>query len=513
MIKKSFKPYTGNPVFEGADFYIHKRKRDIGKAAGNAAMSDKDISREFSRQKEQAGEASKTYYKELFLENLDVKDDGLLILNEAFEEDTNSIIQEIDKQLKEKLQSAINKKDLEKLMQYYKDSSEISKDLLLESRKATAAFNQLLQNLADASNLINGPYGKALGAFLVYYKENGRKKMSLSQMGQTLTDAITSFMYLNPIISLEESKIIDVINAIQTLGKNFTVGKTSNQKADIVESNITNVVDSVFQKGFSEVIGSQLNSVAGLAINEELAKIKGSETTQIQKTDLKGYLSKLEGKKAAGKTDILFPNVGVSIDKSEATPQGGNIKINIGISNKFYRSYNFQGGSFDGSKLHFSSASGGSLKEALDSLFETDYQHYLAYNTLFRGASDFPSATIALQDIILTRQITRLFASRGGVQDFSQFVIVNGQVVSVLDLINYALDKNVGLSSSMDKNETQAINLHIKGRKDFYEYKKEKNARIRTPRTNDKINSATIVAYVRVEKLMTAIPTNAQIKK
>jgi hypothetical protein len=41
------------------------------------------------------------------------------------------------------------------------------------------------------------------------------------------------------------------------------------------------------------------------------------------------------------------------------------------------------------------------------------------------------AANIALNDILLTRQINRIFASRGGVKDFSQYVLVNGMVVSI----------------------------------------------------------------------------------
>ena len=164
-----YKIYTGNPVFVNEDeahYYIHKRKRDIGKAAEGSHMSDKDIAGVFSQQKEQAGEAARTFYKTLFLENLKMSKRSMELLNDVFEEDNDTIIQEIDKQLKKKLQSAINQKELSKLMTYYKDAAEASQDLLAESTKATSAFNTVLQCLADASNLIHGPYGESLASIL-----------------------------------------------------------------------------------------------------------------------------------------------------------------------------------------------------------------------------------------------------------------------------------------------------------------------------------------------------------
>ena len=80
-----YKVYTGNPVFVGADFYIHKRKRDIGKAANGDHMGDKDIAQVFSRQKEQAGEAAKTFYKSLFLENLKLNNNSMELFSAANE--------------------------------------------------------------------------------------------------------------------------------------------------------------------------------------------------------------------------------------------------------------------------------------------------------------------------------------------------------------------------------------------------------------------------------------------
>ena len=334
-----YKVYTGDPVFvnkEEAHYYIHKRKRDIGKAAQGNSMSDKDIASVFSRQKEQAGEAAKTFYKELFLANLKVSSPAMELLNNVFEEDKETIVKEIDKQVKEKLQSAINEKELKELMSSYQGAAKVSKDLLSEPTKAAAAFNTLLQCFIDASNLVLGIHGETLAGILSMYKKEGGPAGTLAEMGETLSYAVSGFVAQYPTIYTDKAKIVSVINALDRLATTFTTGKTSKNK-DVLTSNITNIVDSVFSSGFSEVVGSQLKAVAGLKIQEELSKIKGTDQVRVQKSDLKGASTELAGRKAAGKTDILFPEVGVTIDKSEATPEGGHVKMNIGISNKFYR--------------------------------------------------------------------------------------------------------------------------------------------------------------------------------
>lgn len=505
----AYKAYTGDYIFAGADFYIHKRKRDIGKAAGGNHMGDREIANVFSRQKEQAGEASKTMYKTLFLKNLKVDDGSIDLLNALTEEDNDSIIEEIDKQIKRNLQSAINQEELSKLMDLYKDTATFSKNLLGEAQVAVDAFGKMLDNFAEASMLVHGPAGEALASLLIFYKDEttSSNKLTLRKMGQTLHQIVDDYIHMYPIVDIDEAKILDALNALNRLGTSFKTGKTSTNES-VIESNITRVVDSVFSSGFSEVVSSQVRSVIGLTIDETLTKLVGHKTSAVQFSDVKGrFIDSLGGKKAAQKTDISNPAVEVVLDKSEVTPQGGNITMTLGISGKFYRTTGFPGGKYDGQKIHFSSGSGGSLKEALNTLLETDMQHYLAYNTLFQGSDGLPASTVALQDIILTRQITRLFATRGGVKDFSQYIIVNGQVVSIWDLLQYALRNDVGLSKSMDKDEKQAISLHIQGRKEIFMYSKEKNARIRVPNVNKAINRATISANVRVEKLIQAIPT------
>jgi len=52
-----------------------------------------------------------------------------------------------------------------------------------------------------------------------------------------------------------------------------------------------------------------------------------------------------------------------------------------------------------------------------------------------------------LNEVILTRQIIRLFSSRGGNEDFAQFMFVNGQIVPIWDIIMSTIE-NISLSSA-----------------------------------------------------------------
>lgn len=498
-----YKVYTGNPVFAGTDFYIHKRKRDIGKAANGNHMSDSDIAAVFNKQKVSAAEAAKTYYETLFLENLKLSNEAMDLLNSTFDYDKEKIITEIDAQVKNALQKAINQEELSKLKNLYQNSASISKDLLGDSQTALKAFNILLENIAEACSLVQSPLGADLAACLRAQQTNYTTNMfTLSSMGVRLSNALENFINKNNFVPLKEVKMAYIVESLENLIDDLIYNKTSSGH-DITKANITDVIDSLFSKGFSEVIGSQLNSVAELTFDETLAEVVGSQTHKVQLTDIYGNKTKIAGQKRAGKTDIKLSNVMVELNYfSESNI--GEVQMNIGISNKLYRSQAFPGVKYDGQKLSFSGGSGGSLKEALNSLFNSDMEHYLAYNTLAYG-SGLPAANIALNDIILTRQINRLFATRGGTKDFSQFILVNGYVVSIWELIQYAANNAMGYSNSQKGSASQGAALSIKGRpKILQALKSSDNARIRVPNVNNAINEATILAYVHIDKLSAA---------
>ena len=74
--------------------------------------------------------------------------------------------------------------------------------------------------------------------------------------------------------------------------------------------------------------------------------------------------------------------------------------------------------------------------------------------------------------------------------------------------MQYATNNNVGLSNSMKGSANQAAAISIQGRSNIYEAMSESNARLRVPKVNAAINSATITAYVHVEKLALSQLTN-----
>lgn len=505
--------YNGPYIFAGSDYYVHKRKKNIGRAAGGDPQSDSAIASIFSKQKEQATDAAKAYYKELFIQNLKVDHKSLELLNEVFQKD--DFMTSVDTAVKANMQKAVNTDELSRLRRNQNVAISAAKKML-SAPSVTAKmknYDMFLSVLADTVSLVHGdPGGYLAKAILMSQSKGGKGAHTLKQYGEGLMRAMEYFITedINDIYftmsKQDEEKFYALISSLSGFANRLINNKTATKKT-INQKNITDMVDALFSSGFSEVIGSQLQDVAEMAIDHSLTQVVGNKTTEIQRTDTRGNMTfKEKGTTAYGKTDIKFQNVNIKLDISELNALGGEITLDIGVSNKFYRTEGFMGALEKDGKLSFSSGSGGSLKEALESIFNSNYEEYLAYNALARG-NQLLASNLALHNLILTRQINRLFATRGGVQDFSQFIFANGQVISIWELITFVANpkNSIGLSQSMEGSTNQGVVLHIKGRKDIIASLNYKNARKRVPLANQAIKRATISAVVHVEKLAQTI--------
>ena len=140
------------------------------------------------------------------------------------------------------------------------------------------------------------------------------------------------------------------------------------------------------------------------------------------------------------------------------------IKMNIGISSKFYTGTSFLGNlSDDKLKGKFSSGSGGTVKEALLNIFPNSGERYVVYNFLVHS-----QYTREINNLLATRQLLRLFSSSGIDKDFSQYMLINGKVVSMWQIVRYAMSTDLLLSNSLlEKGASQGVVISIQGRENF----------------------------------------------
>ena len=129
------------------------------------------------------------------------------------------------------------------------------------------------------------------------------------------------------------------------------------------------------------------------------------------------------------------------------------------------------------------------------------YDRYLGYNTIARDQSQLPKALVALQDILLTRGIVYLASGRG-VSDSAQLLFLNGKIMSMWDIIQYAMYNDIGVSSGSSSSKNGIYMSLGKQRSKIINSAKSSNWHIRIVDTNDAINSAVMKLEIVPKKII-----------
>lgn len=505
-------PYRGPYVYDKGtgDFYIHYHQKCIGRAMDEQYMSSSAIAQLIMAQKEQAVQAAKTHYQQLFLENLSLSQSELNLLKEAFDGDLDSLIHAIDQTVQTNLNAMMDRETLSKFLKTQTHAAKQAPSLVgADVRKALEAFNNILEDLNTVVSLLTEDKKIKDGLMQLLTSCKYKKNIGMSQMGTKLYKEVLRFErnYHNKLLAFENQGLLRAVQAIQTYSKTLSEGKTQSEHKDLTKSNIIDVVDSLFGGGFSETLSSQLKYVVQSNLsNIPKATQTGTDAFATQLTNTDGMLTWFQDETPRqGKTDYKFKNVILTLENTMLPNGSAEIKMNIGVSNKLYRSAGFANAGNEIPSITFNSGSGGTVKEAIESTFKSDRLKYLVYNTLAHQEGMI-AANFALNTVLLNRQIVRIFASRGGVDDFSQYIFINGRVISILQLLTYVSKNSVGRSNSFVKRgSSQAAAIHIADRPAMIAAAKITENYERVRAVNQAINDATIVVNIHVKKLFAAL--------
>lgn len=487
--------YYSGPISRKGGYYIHYHQENIGKAENNSVP---DIINVFKSQKQKALQESKNAYKYMFKKNL-LNSSSIELLNEIFSDD--NMMTELNNQMQKALEESIRVDKLQQLMAAQRGVTEGSGAFAKVYNKTgedrIKAFSDLLETLSNCCKLLDSEQGSAIAVNLLNIKGSLSKTISNVNIGKKLQKAVKDFATTNEGATIDEQRVAAAAQSINAFA-NLLITKKTQKGEGLTSGSIQRMINHIFSDGFAEGVSSILNNTVDMNIDNAILSLEGRTTYKGTSIKASGVEKITDKTLAAGKVDILAKNVQFSIE-SKGGLTGGTIDINLGISNKTYRKNHFKGLDKRVGSQSYSSGSGGSVKEAINVIFGAKYSRYLAYNTIAHRSSR-PQEAQALQDIILTRQITRLFSSRGGSKDFAQFIIANGQVVSVWDLIMQT-ENFVGLSNSINK-KSQAVDLSIEGFAEVEKAKEIVNQAQRVYAVNQALNKATIQSYIHLDKLV-----------
>lgn len=480
----------------GSDFYIHYEKMHIGnRSGGNATIN-------FIQQKDQIKIQVQTQYKELFNANLNGQ--TIQALSDALDLTEQELIDRINKDLTDKLQDSINTQKLQKLhdivnnvgnnggniSQYLKDAiNEQDIQKMSSALEAVAKALDLLDkaNPATAAVIIDGQQKiRGLGNILRMSLNNAT---SFKDIGTKLTALLQKYMINNNFRLIRRQAINSAYQQLNNLAYvlEHNTFKTSGSELSAKGLSIL-IVNGIISTSIAEGLGFIMSGKANSILYKTILQAVGTQQVTVKSDSNKDI-------KITGKTDVRAKNVNITLEALDNNQNGADINMNIGISSKFYTSQQFQ--NLENTSLIIKSGSGGSVKEALNAIFSDDISRYLAYN--YMTHNEYQQQ---LNDLIIKRQLLRLFATAGANTDFAQFIFINGQIVSIWDIVQYVLNSDLSLSKSLiTKNSKQGVVLTIPDRRKIQQANVFEELNNRT----DKVRSNIFAAWIRSKKVNAAM--------
>ena len=490
-------------------FYIHLDAENIGKRINPKPKID------WQKHKDRAIINVKAQYANLFESNIkskETKTDVLKALSKTMKfSSEEDLIEHINKELGEKLQKEINVQRLSSLHSIV-NSGEKSIYKMLESAISTKNVEKLkevLNILTECLKLLEKTGkedGKDLWAILLNSYENAN---SFQEIGSNLLNALNEYKINSNYRIIKQQSLTAAKNLLDNLGYVLSENKFKSTGNDLSVNGLSVLIsNNIISTALAQCLGFAINSKASSLLKGALIESVGTAQVEFDQT---------LDEKITGKKDINIEGVHYELKASDQGPTQAAIDITIGISSKFYVKNKFydlsekNGNQNIISRFTVDSGTGGTLSQAINNIFESQIDKYLVYN-YFVHKNENSDEIKNMNDLILKRQILRLFATTGSSKDFNLFMLINGQIISIWDILQYAIDTNNYLGSR-GYYAGQGLTLRIEDRSDIREANKkieslkgEKNSPLilawqRSTNVNKVISQARIKASLHLKNL------------
>ena len=455
--------YAKEPYVQNGNYYIHRHAENIGKIKTG---QQEDLFNLFTdlKGRQAAALANKRQYKFLF--NTHLSDEALSLVNETFEGNEEEFITAIDEVLRTNLQAGLNEEKFNKVLDKFQgldlNKAQLNQELnnAIEGlEKPFSELNSIIEVIYECVKIL-GNAGKALAVYLnnEFNFGNGINITSREDCGRKLMSAINKVrqdMDEKVLISSKGLKQVEaVVRSLNILADRLITGKTASNETLSADSLKKVFEGTVMSEGIGEALGIAIDTAAKKNIDIAISRaakdfsLTGKDKFRISVTNPEGeYTGGQIGEEAAGKTDLKYKNVEVNLS-SKFGPDFGEIKLDVGLSIKFYKDAYFTDNGFAGKKggnVTFHTGAGLKLDRALAISLKGERLRYLAANVLAWQKEDAAAAqaTNNLGDVLIRRNLVNAISSRGTNEsnsDFSMFMLVNGKIVSVWEMINYVLN-------------------------------------------------------------------------
>lgn len=536
MAHNSERLYSQLTVY-GGNYYIHKHIENIGRMNNQSPLTDSQIASIYNQYKQDSAIATKKQYIDYVKRSIisEVKPGVQKVLDNALDpENTNDkilnrlhnvLMQNFEKQFNNQAVLTAMNKQAELNWSVIENDSAMELDKILTSNgtsgdpfKGFKFLDQILGVLAETCKLLKTKQGNKLAVILASQKSNYK---TTKELGTNLRSALEDFIqrYNGTKVTLADVKeglyIANLINNFAiTLEKNQTNNGAKNQKylslrglQGIFQNNIFPKISELFinhvqvigVENIYDTIGAVIKSTSQSADDPVYIQAYTPEGEIIKNQFLKNVgLTEGKERKDAGKADSLY-NIDLNLETITGKTHG-SITMSIGISTKAYLDNSI------GVPLtsvtrdeDYSLGKGLNLGQAFSLIPHlSQYDRYLGYNIIARKRQDMPSSAIALQDVLITRGLSYLAAGRSA-QDSAQLLFLNGNIMSMWDVIKYGLENNIGFSRG-------GIYWELKNQKNILNLAKpENNFYTRVVQVNSEIEKSVIKLEIIPRKILSYI--------
>lgn len=454
-----FKQNFISGIRDANDFYIHFNNANIG---NRGQLSKIDLTAQYAKRRENINRNLRNQYIKLFDTNL-LNGETIKSLSDALDINQTEVLNILNTEMVKTISQSINSSSFDNINTLIslgnKDEINMSNlNKVVSQVKGTndsiTATKNMLNVIAQAVALIEGEYGadvsSGLAALILNSINNGSKA---TEIGIKLQDALQNFKKNNNGTLYSEEVFIKVINGLYNLA--FVLEnakfKSTNKKISakglsiLLKQNIlsTNIGEGLAINAFGQGIGAIKKEIDHVGASTVIVDSTGRGKTFYNEWTDYGHrmLSSLKrnSQHIIRKADMQVSsknNTGFSIDVTIPTSdQEGfakTVDIILGLSTKFYTGLGFNNNDHKAQGV-YSSGSGGSLANAIATVWTNLNQRYFIYNYI---AHDM--FTSEINDLILRRMLIRLFSSAGGSgEDFAQIIFLNGILISLWDLVQY----------------------------------------------------------------------------
>lgn len=481
-------------------FYIHLHKTNVASRGESV-----DLTAKYDEQRNQVRAALKRDYVNLLQKTINIK--GVQVLSDVMDLQEDKVLSELNKGIKEKLQETLDVPALQKLHEniHQTDISNILNEAVKNKDKVEGVkgLEEVFKVIDNCLSLF-GDAGADIGAALLASLSNAK---NFSMVGEKLNEKLSKYSFQNEGATIEQQSLKKAVQQLENLAYVLQRGYfKSNEKTPLTAKGLTslitnNLVSTAIAQGLAICSSQKARTIVAKEI-----KLVGTNTVKVYSDD------QYDPGKYSGKTDIAIHGMEMSLQVSDNNERSLDLVLDVGISSKFYTGQGFNSTATKKVGI-YSSGSGGSLAQAIKTIWSGYNQRYLIYNWI-----SHQMYTEQINSLLTMRQLVRLFSSAGA-EDFANFMIVNGKVISVWDLIQYALNNDLFKSRSMQGSSKQGITLTIAGRKEIIEANQEipvdtsvkalKTKMLaawqRSRNINAKIDSARIKAELHLNNLITAL--------